>query len=275
MLGGRDGQLSLRTSESGRTRIATLIGAHGQAGTTAVSGSFSIAFANARQPVSASTMNGALAHLLVEFGANVAGVDHAHRDRAAPRQLGAQALGQHRQARLTGRVGRHRAAHPAKRADRGHHHQMPVLLGAEDRHRRLDLRQSGDEIRLQGGEVVLESTRPQRFALADAGVDDHSVHSTQIGGEGVEHFVHRGMVVHIQGPHEHPASGVCRGQLRGQGLEAIGAASTQRQGRAAGGEFAREAHPQSGTGAGDQDLRPLHQRTPRTSLLSIAQNLHY
>ena len=56
--GGRASQVTRRTTESGSTRSRRAIGRHGQAGTNARTGSFSIAAVSASTPVSRSTVNG-------------------------------------------------------------------------------------------------------------------------------------------------------------------------------------------------------------------------
>ena len=94
---------------------------------------------------------------LVHLRPDVAGVDHRTRDRAAD-QLRPQPLGEVDPGLRRG-VRRHRLRHPAHRGHRRDHHEVAGVLGAEDLHRRLDLRQRGDEVRHRGRPVPRRSGR--------------------------------------------------------------------------------------------------------------------
>ncbi len=92
---------------------------------------------------------------------------------------------------------------------------MAVILRPEDGHRRLDLREGADQVGLDGLDVGVGATGAQRGALAEAGVDDDAVESTQSVREVVEHDGTRSVVDDVEiGDLDGPGR---PGQLRGEG----------------------------------------------------------
>src|SRR5690606_7672785 len=131
---------------------------------------------------------------------------------------------------------------------------MAAVLATEDLHRRLALRQRGDQISLQRCQVVGEAAAADGTPTADAGVDDDPVCSSDLGCAIGEYLEHLGMVVHVQLAHHNAAFGMPGKQFVAQRLQLLTAPGAQRPIVATLGIGARHACAQPRASTGDEDV---------------------
>ena len=135
---------------------------------------------------------------------------------------------------------------------------MPGPLLPEDLQGRLDLHQRRHQVGLDRRLVGPELAGAQRSALADTGVDDDAIQTTELTGQIGEHLRHLLVIVDVELGNRDRDIRIALREFGFQLLQPVDAASAQRQIPALGGE--RPGHPgtQPGACAGDENPLPGH-----------------
>ncbi|HYJ08422.1 MAG TPA: hypothetical protein VEX18_05420 [Polyangiaceae bacterium] len=90
---------------------------------------------------------------------------------------------------------------------------MALILGAEDLESRLALGEGRNEVGLGSLPIRAEVSGAQWLPLAETGVDDDAVESTEIVAEGLEHLENPIVFVHVERANEHMDIRIYREEL--------------------------------------------------------------
>ena len=135
---------------------------------------------------------------------------------------------------------------------------MPRSALVEHLQRGLDLHERGHQVGLDGRLVGPQLARAQLGTLADTGVDNDAIDAAEFVRQLTEHLRDLFVVVDVQLRDRNLDTWILLRQFGFQLVEAVGAPGAQRQVAALGGEGARHAGAQAGTGTCDEDLLASH-----------------